>query len=199
MRYTRQRKHDTRNRILQSARKLFAAQGFAATSIEQIMRACSLTRGGFYAHFGSKSDLYRQAMHEMDLPARLRGSRSELNALLDLCLNEKEDGPSVLGFLASDVASSDPDVRAAYSAALDALREKIRRSSHGLPGGEEAILASAAMIVGALAISRTTDNTALSDALLDACRRGAETLLEHADAFVRPIYFWTPAARSAGA
>jgi hypothetical protein len=28
--------------------------------------------------------------------------------------------------------------------------------------------------------------------LLDACRRGAETLLEHADVFVRPTYFWMP-------
>jgi hypothetical protein len=38
----------------------------------------------------------------------------------------------------------------------------------------------------------------LNDALLDACRRGAETLLEHADVFVRPNFFRTPAVRSSG-
>src|SRR5688572_19532104 len=177
MRYSKQRKHDTRARILRSARKLFAAKGFAATSIDEIMQACALTRGGFYAHFRSKSELYREALGSVDLRARLRDSRTELAALLDACLSAEQDGAATLGFLASDIGSRDADVRAAYTAALKSLRDKIRRSASGLPGGEEAILASAAMIVGALAISRTTDDAELSDALLSACRRGAETLL----------------------
>ena len=196
MRYSKQRKQDTRNKILQSARKLFAAKGFAATSIDEIMEACLLTRGGFYAHFSSKSELYKEALKLVDVRTRLRGSRSELNAVLDECLTAHGGSASTLGFLASDVASADPHVRAAYTAALKSLRDTIRRSAKGLPGGEEAILASAAMIVGALAISRTADDPQFTDALLDACRRGAETLLEHADVFVRPTYFWSPTVRS---
>ena len=199
MRYSKQRKQDTRNRILLSARMLFTTKGFAATSIDEIMRACSLTRGGFYAHFRSKSELYREALGTVDLRAKLRGARTELDAVLDACLGETAAGNSALGFLASDVGSRDPDVRAAYTAALKSLRDKIRRGAAELPGGEEAILASAAMIVGALAIARTSDDATLNDALLDACRRGAGTLLEHADAIARPTFFWMPTTRTTNA
>jgi TetR/AcrR family transcriptional regulator, transcriptional repressor for nem operon len=198
MRYSKQRKQDTRRRIVQSARRLFAAKGFAATTIDAIMQACSLTRGGFYAHFRSKAELYREALDTVELRERLRGSRTELSAVLDACLGPTGQGEATLGFLASDVGSSDADVRAAYTAALKSLRDNIRRSASDLPGGEEAILASAAMIVGALAISRTSDDADLSDALLEACRRGAETLLEHADVFVRPAFFWMPTTRATG-
>jgi TetR/AcrR family transcriptional repressor of nem operon len=173
MRYSKQRKQATRQRILDSARHLFAAQGFAATSIDQIMRACALTRGGFYAHFRSKSELYREALARLDV---------------------RTSDPWTLGFLASDVGNDDADVRSAYTAALNSLRDNIRAKE--LPGGEEAILASAAMIVGALAIARTSEDARLNDALLDACRRGAQTLLEHADELVQPTFFWTPIPRA---
>lgn len=173
MRYSKQRKQATRQRILASARRLFAAQGFAATSIDAIMQACSLTRGGFYAHFHSKSELYREALERIEV---------------------RTNEPSTLGFLASDVGSDDADVRATYTAALNSLRDSIRAQE--LPGGEEAILASAAMIVGALAIARTSEDARLNDALLDACRRGAETLLQHADELARPAFFWTPIPRA---
>jgi TetR/AcrR family transcriptional regulator, transcriptional repressor for nem operon len=201
MRYSKQRKQDTRDRIVRSARTLFASKGFAATSIDEIMRACSLTRGGFYAHFSSKSELYREALGEAalgnpEMRPRSRGPGSELKAILDQCLSSHGGEASMLGFLASDVASDDPAVRAGYTAALKSLRDKIRRGASGMPGGEEAILASAAMIVGALAISRTADDAVFAESLLDACRRGAETLLEHADVFVRPAFFWMPTQRS---
>ena len=192
MRYSKQRKQDTRSRILLSARTLFAAKGFAATSIDEIMERCSMTRGGFYAHFRSKSELYKEALGSADVRMKLRGSSDEINCVLDECLNAKASRDSTLGFLASDVASDDPHVRAAYTQALKSLRDTIAKSANGLPGGEEAILASAAMIVGAIAITRTADDPRFTDALLDACRRGAETLLEHADVFVRPTYFWMP-------
>jgi TetR/AcrR family transcriptional regulator, transcriptional repressor for nem operon len=173
MRYSKQHKQATRQRILDSARQLFATRGFAATSIEAIMRACALTRGGFYAHFRSKSELYREALERIEV---------------------RTSDPSTLGFLASDVGSEDAEVRAAYTAAVNSLREDMRAKE--LPGGEEAILASAAMLVGALAIARTSADARLNEALLDACRRGAQTLLEHADELVQPTFFWTPAPRA---
>ena len=42
MRYSKQRKQDTRRRILVSARTLFTTKGFDATSIDEIMRAGTL-------------------------------------------------------------------------------------------------------------------------------------------------------------
>jgi len=48
---------DTRTRILDVAQKLVLAQGFTSTSIEQIVDASDLTKGGFFYHFKGKSDL----------------------------------------------------------------------------------------------------------------------------------------------
>src|SRR5690242_8286768 len=52
----------TRARIVRSAQKLFNQHGFEGVSIDDIMAAAELTRGGFYRHFSSKSDLYAEAM-----------------------------------------------------------------------------------------------------------------------------------------
>ena len=67
MRYSSGQKGRTRRRILASAERQFAARGFAAVSIDDVMRDCGLTRGGFYAHFRSKAALYREATgHAVD-------------------------------------------------------------------------------------------------------------------------------------
>ena len=61
MRYSPEHKSRTRQRILGTAARLFASKGFAATSIDDVMRNCGLTHGGFYMHFPSKAALYREA------------------------------------------------------------------------------------------------------------------------------------------
>jgi TetR/AcrR family transcriptional regulator, transcriptional repressor for nem operon len=55
-------KAETRKRILRSARRLFNRSGFAAVSIDDIMADAGLTRGGFYKHFGTKEELYAEAI-----------------------------------------------------------------------------------------------------------------------------------------
>jgi TetR/AcrR family transcriptional regulator, transcriptional repressor for nem operon len=62
MPYTAQHKHETHNRILRSARRLFNRRGFAEVTIDEIMAEAGLTRGGFYKHFKSKDDLYSEAV-----------------------------------------------------------------------------------------------------------------------------------------
>jgi AcrR family transcriptional regulator len=47
----------TRTRMLDAAAELIAAQGYAATSIEEIATAAGATRATFYLHFASKSDI----------------------------------------------------------------------------------------------------------------------------------------------
>jgi AcrR family transcriptional regulator len=62
MRYTQGHKSKTRLTILMTAARLFARRGYEATSIEEVMRVCGLTRGGFYRHFKSKEHLYRETV-----------------------------------------------------------------------------------------------------------------------------------------
>jgi AcrR family transcriptional regulator len=62
MPYTAQHKHETRTRIIQSARRLFNRNGFADVTIDQIMDEAGLTHGGFYKHFAAKEELYAAAV-----------------------------------------------------------------------------------------------------------------------------------------
>ncbi len=50
---------ETSNRIIDAAARLFAAQGFAATSIEQVASACSAGKDTIYRRFPSKTALFQ--------------------------------------------------------------------------------------------------------------------------------------------
>lgn len=63
MPYPLQHRTQVRQRIIDSARRLFNRRGFDATSVSQIMRGAGLTHGGFYAYFRSKSELYVEVMN----------------------------------------------------------------------------------------------------------------------------------------
>ena len=62
MPYTAEHKQQTRERIVESARRLFNRRGFDEVSIDQIMSQAGLTRGGFYNHFQTKEELYCEAL-----------------------------------------------------------------------------------------------------------------------------------------
>lgn len=49
-----QQKADTARRIFQAALGLFTAQGYEATTIDQIVRAAGVAKGTFFTHFPSK-------------------------------------------------------------------------------------------------------------------------------------------------
>jgi TetR/AcrR family transcriptional repressor of nem operon len=51
---------DTKDRILDTAQGLVLEKGFAATSLDDIIRATGLTKGAFFHHFRSKADLARK-------------------------------------------------------------------------------------------------------------------------------------------
>jgi AcrR family transcriptional regulator len=54
---------DTRRALLDTARRIFARDGFQATRTEEIVEESGLTRGALYHHFRDKEDLFR-AVHE---------------------------------------------------------------------------------------------------------------------------------------
>src|SRR4051812_3859441 len=64
MPYSPQHKRDTREKILESARRLFNRNGYAGVSIEEIMKEAGLTHGGFYRHFTGKDELYAAAVRQ---------------------------------------------------------------------------------------------------------------------------------------
>jgi TetR/AcrR family transcriptional regulator, transcriptional repressor for nem operon len=191
MRCSPAHKARTKLTILHSAQRLFAVKGYAATSIDEVMRGCGLTRGGFYAYFRSKSQLYREAMRmvpERDASQRAHDREEWLQALLDAHL--RVDSP--LAFFATDVASRDRQVRAAYTDSVNAMSRRIlERVRRDAPCEEDAALALAAMVVGAAAIARSTDDVSLKDRVAAACRSSAVTLLDPRGQSPAFNYFWS--------
>lgn len=53
------RGEQTRDRILDESEKLIMAQGFAGTSIDDILKRAELTKGAFFHYFKGKGDLAR--------------------------------------------------------------------------------------------------------------------------------------------
>ncbi len=92
---------DVRSRILTHATRLFAGQGYAATSIQQIAAAAGITRPTLVYHFGSKDQLRTSV-----LAAMLEHWRDELPRVLSAATRggDRFDGvlQAVLAFFVDD-------------------------------------------------------------------------------------------------
>lgn len=175
-------KQKTRTRILRSAVRLFVARGYQGTTIDQVMDACGLTRGAFYAHFRSKAHLYEEAMRmapEHRSPADPRLAQHWTGELLDP-LAASATRESALsgewGFLAADAASESAEVRSSYE---ESIRQLLRKASGPVPPDHlllhDNALAAVAMAVGCLVICCSVDGQPLRDAVLRACRKVLES------------------------
>ena len=65
---------DTRARLIASARRAFATQGYANTSMDDFTASAGLTRGALYHHFGDKKGLLAAVVAQLDseMDARLQ-------------------------------------------------------------------------------------------------------------------------------
>jgi TetR/AcrR family transcriptional repressor of nem operon len=54
----------TRQHIIEKSMQLFSVKGYFNTSIANIIKATSLTKGGLYGHFGNKKDIWYAVYEE---------------------------------------------------------------------------------------------------------------------------------------
>lgn len=64
-RATKQQSEATGARVLQTARRLFAARGYASVGLEEVASQSDVTRGAVYHHFGSKLGLFEAVLAEV--------------------------------------------------------------------------------------------------------------------------------------
>ncbi|HLP88383.1 MAG TPA: TetR/AcrR family transcriptional regulator [Nostocaceae cyanobacterium] len=95
----------TKTRILQQAAELFNQQGYAGSSISDIMRVTGLQKGGIYNHFKNKDELAIQAFEfaitqiEQKMKAVVKNQQNaiaRLLALIDL-FSSFVDNPTIKG------------------------------------------------------------------------------------------------------
>jgi AcrR family transcriptional regulator len=56
----------TRQALLDAARALFGSQGYAATSLDEIVAAAAVTKGALYHHFADKESLFRAVFEQVE-------------------------------------------------------------------------------------------------------------------------------------
>src|SRR5688500_18802221 len=56
----------TRRDLLQHARRLFAQNGYADSSTDEVVRRANVTKGALYHHFSNKLELYRAVVEDME-------------------------------------------------------------------------------------------------------------------------------------
>jgi AcrR family transcriptional regulator len=57
----------TRSALVGAARELFGAQGYAATSLDEIVGKAGVTKGALYHHFADKESLFRAVVEQVEL------------------------------------------------------------------------------------------------------------------------------------
>ncbi|OQS34725.1 TetR/AcrR family transcriptional regulator [Chromobacterium haemolyticum] len=71
---------ETRNRLLQSARRSFGVDGYAATVMDELTAAAGVTRGALYHHFGDKKGLLLAVAQALDAEIEAGLARAEREA-----------------------------------------------------------------------------------------------------------------------
>jgi AcrR family transcriptional regulator len=186
-------KDQSRRRILDAAGILFRRHGFDGVGIDAIMAKAGLTRGGFYAHFASKSDLLGEVLSVQPALNRMLASRqgttrraAQAGALETLAwyLN-----PEAISHVASscpmvslsrDADRGGPKARAALSRIVTQLKAFLKNGMSARTvanQGDARALAMLALCVGGVTIARVADSRDLAREVLDACRNEATRLL----------------------
>ena len=176
--YRPEHKSETRARIVECARILFNRHGYDSVTIDMVMQAAKLTRGGFYHHFRNKEELFAAAVGSFlgGRGALWRAQagidpreplREDAANMLRSYLSEEHlgdlDGQCPMIALPSDVTRGAPQVREAYQHLLEAMVSLYHRA---LPGSVAdrwtTALALAATSVGGMVLARTLPDSQLA-------------------------------------
>lgn len=199
MAWSKDHKQQSRSRIINAAARLFTQQGFDGVNIDQVMAEAGMTRGAFYSHFKSKSDLYCEAMKhaarsrfQMALECPLAAddtspdnpqpnnpqpsnpqSRLNVGKLIRGYLSDMHlnttDSGCPLAFLVTDVAQQDDAIRNTYTRLFSGMAEELAAVSQA---ERDQILLNMVMMIGGVAIARALADEALQQEVLSAVRTG---------------------------
>jgi TetR/AcrR family transcriptional repressor of nem operon len=179
---------EVRDKIIQSARRLFNRYGFDNVSVTQIMSGAGLTHGGFYSYFDSKSDLYTEVLGcfftdpewkncwegvEVDMSSTNVGPQI-VRAYLSQQHFENVENSCPMVALPTDVSRSSEVAKRAFETVFQAMVSVLERSSMEKSGqngrlSHTTAQATAAMCVGGMVVARAMLNRDLADELREAC------------------------------
>jgi len=180
------RKLATHERILESARTIARREGLRASSVSRVMSGAGLTVGGFYAHFRSKTAMDVEVIRTMlgNLPGRWLSGLEEFTGLewvqqavgryLNVSHRDYPDGCPYSAVL-SEIATAPDEVRQEFALALEARVRAFEAHVPRIAGFavRERALATMALTIGGLLLSRASRGNPISEEMLGACKRWA--------------------------
>ncbi|WP_242123568.1 TetR/AcrR family transcriptional regulator [Sphingobium sp. Sx8-8] len=186
MKVSREQAARNRDKVIDTASRLFRAHGVDGVGIHEVMRESGLTHGGFYNQFPSKEALAAEAC-----AASLAGSADRWRAIAeaagpdraaaaiadDYLSARNRDAPETgcaLIALGPDAARRGGALAQAFRDGFEALTGVIETMSADI--SREEALARMAQLVGAMVLARGVGDPALSEEIMAAARRasGAE-------------------------
>ena len=196
MRGSKEQKDETRQKILDSAGRLFKVEGIDGIGIAGLMADAGLTNGAFYKHFASKDDLVAHAVADQlarqqrlveSLPPGRAGIEAFVHGYLSVEHRDDQAQGCPSAALLDEIGRCASDTKKVYTEGLTALMDALaqRLTPHDPAASRTAVTTAFAMMVGAVQISR-----ALADPV------AADTLLEQAAATV--LLLFDAAAQQAG-
>ena len=184
MKRSQQEKQQTHQRIVQNAAQQIRVEGVNGIGIADLMGQAGLTHGGFYAHFRNKDALLAEICHagiaetleKLTQAIDHAPAGAELAALVNTYLSvAHRDHPAtgcVMPTLAADIARRPEEVRTAFTEGYEKLLQLVASvlSEDTDEKRYDAAIALLSEMVGALLLSRTVNDLALSERILRSNR-----------------------------
>ena len=180
MRVSREQAAQNRERIVETASRLFREKGYDGIGVADLMKSAGLTHGGFYGHFASKEDLLAEACgkamaNSVETWRKVLGNAPDnpRGVIARYYLTQQHrDNPGkgcALASLGPDAARVGEEVRQAMAEGLQAQLRVLADALTGTPAERrrEAI-ATYAALVGGLVLSRAVADKHQSDEILAA-------------------------------
>jgi TetR/AcrR family transcriptional regulator, transcriptional repressor for nem operon len=189
VRYGKQHKQATRQRILETAGRRLKRDGIDGSGIATLMADAGLTNGAFYAHFASKQELVATAVAD-----QLRNQRESLGTLapgragveqyvreyLSVQHRDNPDDGCPSAALLDEIGRCTQATKQAYTDGLLAVIDDIaaRLAPDDPPSARAKTFSVFALLVGTLQLSRALADPQLADQVLEQGIHNALTLLD---------------------
>ncbi len=184
MRYDSEHKERTRAKVLKEAARAIKDNGPDQISVAGIMASAGLTHGGFYAHFKSRDDFIAETVaYVFDEASSVVGKvmgdlppAPALVAYIDFYLSQRHRDSRAIGCplaaLSGDLSRLGPTARTSFTAGFNRLSKALAGKLDALGYEGPNALASSVLseLVGALMLSRATEDATLSRKILDHSR-----------------------------
>src|SRR6476661_7783459 len=187
MRYSREHKQETHERIVKKASVRLREKGAHGIGVADLMKEAGLTHGGFYAHFDSREALVIEAFaHAMERStdrwrklAEQTAPDKRLATIVDSYLTTiHRDDPGhgcAIPTLGAEIARESPKTRKAFAAKLEQMIDMLAAQIPDVPrkAARKQAMAVIATMMGTLVLARVAGSGQFSEEILGAGRDAA--------------------------